>query len=257
MKLLAIDIGNTDVTIGVWLQNQWMHTFRLPSDTSKPTSFYFDSLRDFFLEKKITFDKVEYSVLSSVVPDLTSKIAGAVSMLVERKAIILDATVYEKLPIKVLNPQQIGSDLVSNALAAFTLYKDECLVVDFGTALTFTTISKQGEVVGVAIVPGLKTAIKALTQNTAKLFDVPLQVPDSALGKNTTHAIQAGVLLGYESLVIGMIERIKLELKNEQLKVIATGGLSSILPAVKNRFTDVDAMLTLNGLRHVAEITRQ
>jgi type III pantothenate kinase len=254
MRLLAIDIGNSDVTVGIWTPNQWLHMLRLPSDVAKSTTFYFDGLRDFFLEKYITFDTIECSILSSVVPDLTSTVTDAVTILVERQPILLDATIYERLPIKILNPQQIGSDLVANALAAFTLYKDACLIVDFGTALTFTTVSKQGEVLGVAIVPGLKTAIKALTQNTAKLFEVPLQVPDSALGKNTTHAIQAGVLLGYESLVSGMIERIKSELKNPELKVIATGGLSSILPALKNKFTDVDAMLTLNGLRHVAEI---
>ncbi|MCZ8215373.1 MAG: type III pantothenate kinase, partial [Cyclobacteriaceae bacterium] len=138
-----------------------------------------------------------------------------------------------------------------NALAAFELFKSNCVVVDFGTALTFTTVSAKGEIVGVSIVPGLKTAIKALTQNTAQLFEVPLVVPDSVLGKDTTHAIQAGVLHGYEGLVRTMLQKIKTELKDADLKVVATGGLSSILPALKDEFTIINRELTLDGLRLV------
>ncbi|MCU0383092.1 MAG: type III pantothenate kinase [Cyclobacteriaceae bacterium] len=254
MKSLVFDIGNTDITIGVGYDTEWRHVFRLPSDPSRKSVFYFDSLRTLFLEHHLAFDKLQLVVISSVVPDLTEIIEDAVRNLTEKKAILLQAETFSLLPIKVLNPQQIGSDLVCNALAAYSHYKCACLIVDFGTALTFTTITDSGQIAGVAILPGLKTSIKALTQNTARLFEVPLKVPESVLGKDTTHAIQAGVLIGYEGLVLHMVNRIKSELGKTDLPVVATGGLSSILPIVKNTFTDVRPMLTLDGLRLAGEI---
>ena len=155
----------------------------------------------------------------------------------------------------MLNPYEIGSDLVANAVAAHTLFHSNCVVVDFGTALTFTTISEKGKILGVAIAPGLKTAIRALSQNTAKLFDVPLVMPQSALGKNTVHAIQAGILLGYEGLVKSMVERISLELNDPNLASVATGGLASIITPQSGTFTTIEPNLTLDGLRLVAEFS--
>jgi type III pantothenate kinase len=250
MNLLAFDIGNSDITIGYWDSAQWKHVWRLPSGESSPVLFYVSKLRDLLLESEVKVDLLKATIISSVVPDLTYKIIEATRLVTERESIVLGPALYSKLPIRILNPTQIGSDLVANALAAYEHFKEECLVVDFGTALTFTTVSTKGEILGVAITPGLKTAIKALTQNTAKLFEVPLVVPSSALGKDTTHAIQAGVLLGYENLVTGMIDRIRHEMKNSELKVVATGGLSSILPAIKERVSLVSPTLTLDGLRH-------
>jgi type III pantothenate kinase len=251
--LLAIDIGNTDITLGLHHENQWIHIWRLSSATSHPELFYGIKLREHFFESGIKTEAVQRIVISSVVPGLTDRIISVVTTLFEKKPIVLGPLIYSKLPIEVLNPYEIGSDLVSNALAAYTLFKKNCIVVDFGTALTFTTISKKGKILGVAIAPGLKTAIKSLSQNTAKLFDVPLEMPQSALGKNTVHAIQAGILLGYEGLVSSMLQRIKNELADDQCATVATGGLSSIITPLKNQFTEVDRNLTLNGLRMVGE----
>src|SRR5690606_36467488 len=133
-----------------------------------------------------------------------------------------------------------------------SLFSKNCIVIDFGTALTFTTISGEGKILGVAIAPGLKTAISALSQNTAKLFDVPLEQPKSALGKNTVQAIQAGILLGYEGLVKAMIDRIKVELQEPDISTVATGGLSSIITPPNGTFTRIEPNLTLDGLRLVA-----
>jgi type III pantothenate kinase len=253
MNLIAFDIGNSDITIGIWTNQQWQHVWRLPSDVTKSASFYIDGLRNLFLENNLKTGVINASIVSSVVPELTERIKETSNHMFDATALMLGYDMYSKLPLKILNPKQIGSDLVANSLAAHQYFKQECLVVDFGTALTFTTLSHDGEILGVAIAPGLKTAIKALTQNTAQLFEVPLQVPISALGKNTTHAIQAGVLLGYESMVLGMIDRIKKEMNNAELNVMATGGLSSILPALENQFTLINRNLTLDGLRLAAE----
>lgn len=251
--LLAVDIGNTDITIGVYQQNQWIHIWRLTSSLSRPELFYGIKLREYFFESALKAEDVNQVVVSSVVPGLTDRIISVVKTLFEKEPVVLGPDVYAKLPIEVLNPYEIGSDLVANALAAYVQFKQNCIVVDFGTALTFTTISDKGKILGVAIAPGLKTAIKSLSQNAAKLFDVPLEMPQSALGKNTVHAVQAGILLGYEGLVSSMIQRIKRELSDDQCATIATGGLSSIITPLQNQFTLVDKNLTLNGLKAAGE----
>lgn len=254
--MLAVDIGNTDITFGLYMESKWSHTWRLSSARSHPELFYGIKLREFFFEAGLHTQDVQKIVVSSVVPDLTDRIVTVVETLFEKQPIVLGPEVYAKLPIEVLNPYEIGSDLVSNALAAYMRFKSNCIVVDFGTALTFTTLDANGKILGVAIAPGLKTAIRSLSQNTAKLFDVPLELPGSALGKNTVHAIQAGILIGYEGLVSTMIKRIKSELNDPHCATIATGGLSSIITSLNDQFTEVDPNLTLNGLRLVGELSR-
>ncbi|HOX83734.1 MAG TPA: type III pantothenate kinase [Chryseolinea sp.] len=251
--LLAIDIGNSDITLGLSYEGSWKQVWRIPSVSDRPELFYGIKIRDLFLESGLKLPDVEKIVLSSVVPDLTDKLINVVVTLFEKNPVVLGPEIYKKLSIQVLNPYEIGSDLVANAIAAFTKLNRSCIVVDFGTALTFTTLSDEGKILGVAIAPGLKTAIKSLSQNAAKLFDVPLEMPTSALGRGTVHAIQAGTLLGYEGLVLGMIHRIRTELKDDQLPVIATGGLSSIIKSLQT-VMQIEPNLTLDGLKIIGEI---
>lgn len=251
--ILVIDIGNSDVTMGLAKGTSWVHVWRIPAIADRPELFYGIKIREFFSEAGIQTTDVARIIMSSVVPNLTGKIINVTVTLFEKNPVVLGPEVYPKLKIRVLNPYEIGSDLVANAVAAYEKYKTNCVVVDFGTALTFTTISAAGSIEGVAIVPGLKTAIRALSQNTAKLFDVPLELPQSVLGKNTVHAIQAGILMGYEGLVKAMLTRIKAELHDPEIKSIATGGLSSIITPLNGTFTEVDPNLTLDGLRIVGE----
>ena len=254
--LLAFDIGNSDITVGLWHNHAWEHQWRIPSRIDQPELFYGIKIRDYFLEAALPIEKVETIVISSVVPGLTDKIKNVIRSLVKREPVILGPGIYEKLPIEVLNPYEIGSDLVANAIAAFFKLRQTCIVVDFGTALTFTTISGEGKILGVSIVPGLRTAIRALSQNTAKLFDVPLEMPTSALGQNTVTAIQSGIVIGYEGLVKNMVEAIRKELKVE-CPVIATGGLSFVITSLKGFFQIVDPQLTLDGLRIIGELVRE
>jgi type III pantothenate kinase len=143
---------------------------------------------------------------------------------------------------------------VANAVAAWHRYKKACIVVDFGTALTFTTISDDAKIIGVSIVPGLRTSIKALTQNTAKLFDVPLETPKSALGISTVTAIQTGLVIGYDGLVRNIVNEIRKEAGEETL-VVATGGLSFVITSLKSFFHEVNPNLTLEGLRIIGELS--
>jgi type III pantothenate kinase len=251
--LLAVDIGNSEITLGLWRKDRWIQHWRIPSNPAQPELFYGIRIRDYFFEAGIKIEEVKKIVLSSVVPEVTEKMANVVTTLFGFNPITLGPDLYPQLPIKVLNPYEIGSDLVSNALAAYVKYHKTCIVVDFGTALTFTTVSENGEILGVSIAPGLKTAIRALSQNAAKLFDVPLEMPVSALGKNTVTAIQSGILFGYEGLVKNMVENIRKELKTECM-VIATGGLSSVIPSLNNFFQVIEPRLTLDGLRVAGEI---
>ena len=251
--LLALDIGNSDITLGYWDGGAWQHIWRIQSDKKRPELFYGVRIRDHFFESDVKLESVTKVAISSVVPELTDRMVLVCKSLFNISPIVLGPDLYKKLPLGVLNPYEIGSDLVSNALAAYTRFNRSCIVVDFGTALTFTTLANDGEILGVAIAPGLKTAIKSLSQNTAKLFDVPLQMPDSVLGKNTVHAIQAGILYGYEGVVINMIRKIRAELKDADVPVIATGGLSSIITSLAPSFSSVEPNLTLDGLRISAD----
>ncbi|HEY5823483.1 MAG TPA: type III pantothenate kinase [Cyclobacteriaceae bacterium] len=251
--LLAYDIGNSDITIGLWNGSVWQNNWRIPSRTDQPELFYGVKVRDCFFEAGISVHEVSTIVLSSVVPGLTEKIKNIIRTLFGKEPIVLGPALYEKLPIQVLNPYEIGSDLVANSMAAFTKLKQTCIVVDFGTALTFTTISKEGKILGVSIVPGLRTAIKSLSQNTAKLFDVPLEMPKSALGTSTVTAIQSGIVIGYEGLVKNMVTAIRVEL-NQECPAIATGGLSFVISSLKGFFHSVDPQLTLDGLRMIGEL---
>lgn len=250
--LLAIDIGNSDITVGAWKENQWKYVWRIQSKPELPELYYGIKIRDNFFEAGISAADVRLLVLSSVVPGLTEKVKSAVRTLFEKDPLVLGPKIYDQLPITVLNPYEIGSDLVANAAAAFFEYRKNCIVVDFGTALTFTTISGEGKILGVSIAPGLRTAIKALSQNTAKLFDVPLETPPSSLGINTVTAIQSGIMFGYDGLVRSIVNNIRSELNSECL-TIATGGLATRMLSLHDFFHSVDPNLTLDGLRRIGE----
>jgi type III pantothenate kinase len=221
----------------------------------QPELFYGVKIQDYFLEAQISTDRVNKIVISSVVPGLTDKIQNVIRAIFHQEPILLGPKIYQQLPIEILNPYEIGSDLVANAMAAFVTYKQTCIVIDFGTALTFLTISGEGKILGVSIAPGLKTAIKALSQNTAKLFEVPLNMPASSLGRNTVTAIQSGILVGYEGLVKNLVEKIRKEL-NEDCIVVATGGLSSIITPLQTFFHKIDPKHTLDGLRFIADYSK-
>ena len=256
MKVLAIDIGNSDITLGLNDEDVWLNEWRIPSNGDKPEMFYGVRIRDFFLEAGQSVADVNHVVLSSVVPDLTDKIYHVVESIFHVKPILLGPDVYGYLPINVLNPYEIGSDLVANALAAHLMFKQDCVVIDFGTALTFTGVSANGKIIGVAIAPGIKTAIKSLSQNTAKLFDVPLDIPEKALGTDTVKAIQAGVIFGYQGMVRYMIQKTKNEISDKCIS-IATGGLSNVVKYMYDDFDQVLPKLTLEGLKSVVQFIKK
>jgi len=250
--LVAIDIGNSNVSLAINKRNKWIHFWRYPTIREESPFFYRMKIANDLLEHDIDIEKVKKVVLSSVVPSLTPVFQDILPEIFPAPLVVVGPTIYPKISLKIDNPNEIGCDLVANAVAANTIYKKDCIVVDFGTALTFTTVSKKGEILGVAIAPGLKTAIAALFSKTAQLPEVPLDLPATPVGKNTIHAIQSGILVGYVGLVKHMLAEIRKEVGAHYIAV-ATGGLSSILHPLKDEFEDIDVELTMNGLKIIGE----
>ncbi|RAK02079.1 type III pantothenate kinase [Larkinella arboricola] len=266
---LAVDAGNSNTVFGLHDHQQWRHVWRTRTLLEEPMAFHITDrpvgdiaafpaeqdryeklLRLWFLESAIPLSAVESVVISSVVPEVTHTLRSTLMRLFNVEPVVIGPAVYPALPMQILRPYAIGTDLVANALAAYLRYKQNCVIVDFGTALTFTTVTGDGKIAGVAIAPGLKTAVRSLFSNTAQLPEVPLVLPESALGTSTAHAIQAGVVMGYEGLVRSLIHRIRTELNGDCI-AIATGGMVSVIPSLQADFVEIIPNLTLDGIREI------
>ena len=250
--LLAIDIGNSNIVNALHDGEEWQYLLRIPTLAEASALYYKMALVDHFLESGIALETVEKVIISSVVPELREIFIVLLSELFQQPPIVVGPEIYDQLPLKILRPDQIGTDLVANAMAAHHLLQKDCIVVDFGTALSFTIVNQAGKIEGVNIAPGLKTAIKALVGNTAQLPEVPLKMPQSAIGTDTITAIQSGILIGYVGLVRHQLASIRKEL-GAQYMAIATGGLSRILTELEDDFDLVDSNLTIEGLRVIAD----
>jgi type III pantothenate kinase len=247
---LVVDIGNSDVVVGAWAAGQWKQRWRTPA-VAAPVPEYAQGLGGFLAQLGWPAGQWR-AVLSSVVPALTPVVAEALTGL-GAGPLVLGPAVYPALGLGIPSPAEIGPDLVANALAAHHWYRQTCIVVDFGTALTFTVVSGQGAILGVNIAPGLATAMKSLAQNTARLPDVPLEYPASALGTTTAHAMQVGVLIGYKGLVESVLAAIRAEL-GQRCIAVATGGLLRAIPPLHGAFYALEPNLTLEGIRLAGEM---
>lgn len=249
---IAVDIGNTNVVIGLYSNNKWLKIYRL---SSKKNITYWSlqkkikkilSLNDFNPSRVISV------VISSVVPNLTDVVKLVVSDMLCKNIHIIKASSVGLVKISIDNINEIGTDLVCNAVEASSMYDENVIVVDFGTALTFTTVSKNNQILGVNIVPGLQTSISSLYKNTAKLPKINLSLPEKVIGKNTIHSIQGGIMYGYVGLIKELIFRIKSEL-SEPTKVVATGGLSKFAKPLRGYFSDIIPTLTLDGMLKILD----
>lgn len=253
--LMVIDIGNTNIVVGLFHGEDLVQDWRLYTDPRRTDDEYSSILRSLFRDSGIAPGTIEKTIISSVVPVLNVTFTQMIEKLTGKKPMVLGPSLYDRLPVHVPESavHEIGTDIICDAVAAYTLYRSACIVVDFGTALTFTAIDFNGEIRGVAIAPGLSTAVKALFRDTAQLPSVPIEIPPSSLGTNTIHSIQAGVVLGYEGLVESLIQRMRRDMGAEA-PAIATGGLSHVLMPITAIFDRVDQMLTLRGLKMILEM---
>jgi type III pantothenate kinase len=249
--LLVVDIGNTNIVGGVYEGETLVETLRIHTVVKKTEDEYGTIFRAIFQDRNVDPSSIDSAIVSSVVPALTDSICSMVQRMIGRSPLLLGPALYSRLPIKVVNPYEIGADIVADAVAAYRRFACPCIVVDFGTALTFSCVDGSGEILGVSIAPGLGTAVASLSRDTAQLPYVQLSAPPSVLGKNTVHSIQAGVVFGFTGLVEYLVGKMKAELGGEA-KVIATGGLCRAISPLTGVFDEIDMNLTLDGLRYIA-----
>lgn len=251
---LSIDAGNSNIVLSFFdtPSQAWTREFRIDTRTNLSELELDQRFSLFLLENDIHAHDISQIGISSVVPELNQTLERFSRNFLRKEPYLITGQSYDRLPVSTDKPDEIGADLMCNVMAAYNRYQSSCVIVDFGTALTFTVVGKKGEVQGVNIVPGIKTAVKSLFNNTAKLPEVRLDVPASAIGKDTIHSIQAGVIYGYVGLVNGMLDAIFEEL-GTVTPVISTGGLSHLLPKLEHRFNYIDRHLTVEGIRLITE----
>jgi type III pantothenate kinase len=250
-RLFAIEIGNTNIVFGVYASGQWVHTWRVQTVRERMPDEYAVMFRTFLSEAGLKFDLFDQAVVSSVVPQLTAGLCNVVAQRTGFWPVVVSAKANLGIRINVDHPEQVGSDRMADAVAAYERFKSNCVVVDFGTATAFTVVAEPGEMIGAVIAAGLNTIADALVRRTAQLPQVELIPPPSVIGRNTIHAMQSGLVLGHLAMVEGIVQRIKAEIGGA--KVIATGGLSTVLAPHTACFDAVDPWLTLDGLRLIAE----
>jgi type III pantothenate kinase len=254
--LLCIDIGNTNVVVGACSDGQWTARFRLRTVLDKMPDEYAMLLKDLLLHNGIPLSAVDAVAIASVVPALSGVFTELCEGYLRQTPLVIGPGVRSGLKIRVDNPVELGADLVADAVAAYDRFKAACVVIDFGTATTFSAVSGSGEYLGVAIAPGLALAAGALSGRTAQLPTVSLTAPRSAIGKNTVHSMQAGLIYGYAGLVDGIIRRIREELGRES-RVIATGGHARVIGPHCALIEEIDPWLTLEGVRIIHERNQQ
>lgn len=250
--LLAADIGNTNIVFGVFSGSELRHRFRIQTNRSRTADEYGVLLRQLLGWRALDPAAFESAIVASVVPPLTDTVAAALRDSIGCHPLVVGPGMKTGIAVAYEHPREVGADRIVNAVAAFERFRSGVIVVDFGTATTFDCVSPTGEYLGGVIVPGIQVSLDALLQRAAKLSRVELAAPPRVLGRNTTHAIQSGLVHGYASMVDGLVEKLRNELGFE-CRVIATGGLAPLIARHTQSVREVDEDLTLTGLRLLHE----
>ncbi|NWF62800.1 MAG: type III pantothenate kinase [Chloroflexi bacterium] len=253
--LLTIDIGNTNLTLGLYEGGKLGAHWRLATDHNRMPDEYGLQFLGLLQNAGKTLTDIQGISLASVVPPLTGRVVQACREYLKQEPLVVDAGVKTGIKVRYEDPKAVGADRICDAVAVMKLYGGPACVVDFGTATTFNAITKDGEYLGGAITAGINLAAEALYTRAAKLPRIDLQVPPSVIGRNTVHAMQSGLLFGYVSMVEGMVARFRAELGND-MKVVATGGLAEVVAKETKVIEIIAPWLTLEGLRLIWELNR-
>ena len=253
--LLCIDLGNTNITFGLYDGDDLHCHWRIKTDHYKMPDEYGMLLLSLFAHAEHQPQDVTGICLCSVVPPLTGALEQMCTLYFGQEPLTVDVGVKTGVKIRYENPREVGADRVVDAAAVYQLYGGPACVVDFGTATTFDAISREGDYLGGAIAPGIGIAAEALFSKAAKLTRVDLVRPPHVIGTNTVHSTQSGLLFGYVGLVEGMVARFRAEL-GDDMRVIGTGGLAEIIARETSVIQEVDPWLTLRGLRIVWELNQ-
>lgn len=251
--LLAIDIGNTNIVIGVFDGENLKATWRLGTDVHKLEDEYAALLLDLLSMRGLVFADIDDAIISSSVPPLVTVFEELCRRYFEVASMVVGPGIKTGVRISIENPREVGADRVVNVAAAHRLYGGPLIVIDFGTATTLDAVSEEGDYLGGAIAPGIVISSEALFEHAAKLPRVELVRPPKAIGRNSVSAMQSGIIFGYVGLIEGLVARMRKEL-GSTAKVIATGGLADIIASETGVVDAVELDLTLVGLRLIYEL---
>lgn len=246
---LAIDIGNTNITLGVYKNNQTLFVSRLATDRLRTTDQYAIEFSQIFALYGISTDCFKGCAMSSVVPELSGEISEAVKRIINIEPMILGPGIKTGMNILIDNPAQLGADLLAGCVGAAALYPLPCLVIDLGTASKISVVDRNGSFRGCTIAPGIGISLDALSARTSQLPSISLKTPAKAIGKNTVDSMQSGTVFGYASMIDGMCEKLEEELGEKVMTTVATGGLAKDLVKSCKRDIIYNGELILYGLK--------
>ncbi|HEY2919083.1 MAG TPA: type III pantothenate kinase [Candidatus Binatia bacterium] len=250
--LLAIDIGNTNIVLGLYQNKKLITHWRLATQAERTADEYGVIISQLIDYADYRCDQISAVAVSCVVPPMLTTTQELAEKFFKLEPLIVGPGIKTGMPILYESPKDVGADRIVNGIAAYEKFHDTCIIVDFGTATTIDLISKKGEYVGGAIAPGLSISLEALIQRASKLPRVEVIKPKEVVGRNTINSIQAGIFYGYVGLVDGIVKRIQ-EQHGPRAKVVATGGLAPLVAAECSSISEVDEFLTLEGLRIIHE----
>jgi len=246
--LLVVDVGNTQTVLGFYDRERLVHDFRIETSKGRTSDEYHVLLLNLVALAGVQRSDVRASILASVVPPFNDIVVEAIDRAFDHEIMVVGPGIKTGMPVLYENPREVGADRIVNAVAAYERIKGAAIVVDFGTATTFDCISHKGEYLGGAISPGMQISASALFAHAAKLPRSEIARPPRAIGRNTVHSMQAGIVFGYVGLVDGLVRRLASEMDTE-VSVIATGGLARLIEPDSETIQEVDEYLTLEGLR--------
>lgn len=253
--LLTVDIGNTNITLGVFDGNTIVHSWRLSTENTRTEDEYGVFLKNLLRETSLD-TKVTTAIISSVVVQLTERLTIALKKYMGIDSLIVSHKLKTNVILKTDNPSQIGADRIANACAAAKLYQAPAIVVDFGTATSFDIVNQHNEFVGGIITAGMKIQAEALSSKTSKLPKLNIEAPENAIGRNTIDAMLSGIVRGHAAMIDGLIEECEKEL-GSKATIIATGGYSSVISKyLKRKFDYINPDLTLIGMKLLYDINK-
>lgn len=254
--LLAIDMGNTQTALGLFHDEELVHSWRMPTDRTFTADEIHVRLLGYLRMYGLTFDCIDEIAFAGVVPQLTREWHAVADRIAVRSIAVGPATA-DVTCIRAPHPEEVGADRIANAVAAEKIYGAPSIVVDFGTATNIDVVAEDGCYIGGAIAPGLRISMDALVARAARIASIPLETPAHAIGRTTEEAVQSGAVLGTAAMVEGLVARIRSELGAPDAHVIATGGLASIVADSTDIFDVVDGQLTLKGICEIARRVRE